>query len=70
MLVYKIDVLQELKERGYNTNYLRANKLIGESSIQKLRSGIGDSDIVGIKTLNTICELLNMDISEILTYKK
>lgn len=38
-LVYKIDVLQALKDKGYNTNRLRKEKLLAESTIQKLREG-------------------------------
>ena len=36
-LVYKIDVLQALKDKGFNTNRLRKDKLLAESTIQKLR---------------------------------
>ena len=34
MLTYKIDVLETLKENGYNTTRLRKEKLLGENSIQ------------------------------------
>ena len=36
-LVYKIDVLATLKEKGFNTNRLRKEKLLAEGVIQALR---------------------------------
>ena len=36
-LVYKISVLQALKEAGYNTSVLRKEKLLAEGVIQALR---------------------------------
>ena len=35
-MLYKVNVLQALKEKGYNTNRLRKEKLIAEASIQSL----------------------------------
>ena len=40
-IVYKIDVLKELKEKGYNTTRLRKDKLLGEATIQKIREKVG-----------------------------
>ena len=36
---YKIDVLEALKAAGYSTYRLRKDKLIGEATIQWIRSG-------------------------------
>jgi putative transcriptional regulator len=36
-LIYKIDVLQSLKDKGYNTTKMRREKLLAEGSIQSLR---------------------------------
>ena len=38
-LKYKFDVLQALKEKGYSAYTIRKEKLLSESTIQKLRSG-------------------------------
>lgn len=54
-LVYKIDVLQALKDKGYNTNKLRKEKILAESTIQKLR----DKKPISWKNITKICELLN-----------
>ncbi len=37
-LVYKIDVMQALKDKGYTTYKLRNEKLLSESTLQKLRN--------------------------------
>lgn len=64
MLKYKIDVLETLKESGYNTTRLRKEQIIGESSIQLLRKG----EMVGIKTLEKICDILDMQPGNIIKY--
>lgn len=63
-LQYKIDVLQELKKRGYNTTKLRREQLLSESSIQKLRTGQGLSWAV----LETLCALLQCQPGDIMEY--
>lgn len=64
MLAYKIDVLEALKESGYNTTRLRKEKLLNESAIQYLREG----KPVGAKALNNICMLLDMQPGNIFKY--
>ena len=54
-LVYKIDVLAALKERGYNTTRLRKEKILAESTIQKLR----DRSPISWANIAQICDLLN-----------
>lgn len=66
MLVYKIDVLTELKKSGYNTTRLRREKLLNESAIQYLRDG----KIVGSKALNNICMMLDKQPGELIEYVK
>lgn len=66
MFVYKIDVLEELKNAGYTTHVLRQGKLLGEANIQKLRR----SEIVGIIALDTICSLLNKQPGEIIEFRQ
>lgn len=65
-LKYKIDVLEALKEKGYSSYSLRKEKLLSESTIQKLRSGEG----ISWDNLETLCKLLECDISDILEYQK
>ncbi len=65
MIIYKINVLEALKEKGFSTYQLRKDKLIGESAIAKLR----DSEMVGIKTIDTLCGLLSCGVGDILEYR-
>jgi DNA-binding Xre family transcriptional regulator len=64
VIVYKIDVLETLKESGYSTARLRKEKLLNESAIQYLREG----KPVGAKALDKICELLDMQPGNIIKY--
>lgn len=64
MFVYKFDVLESLKEAGYNTTRLRKEKLLGENAIQSLRRG----EMVGIIALEKICKLLDMQPGNIIKY--
>ena len=65
-LQYKINVLEALKEKGYTTYALRKEKLLSESTIQKLRVGEG----VAWDNLETLCRLLECDIGDLLMYQK
>ena len=47
MLVYKIDVIETLKESGYNSTKILRENLLSQSAMQKLRRG----EMVGIKSI-------------------
>lgn len=64
MLTYKIDVLETLKEAGYNTSRLRKEKLLGENAIQSIRK----NEMVGIIALEKICAILDMQPGNIIKY--
>ena len=64
VFIYKFDVLDTLKENGYNTGRLRKEKLLGENAIQSLRRG----EMVGIIALEKICSLLDMQPGNIIKY--
>ena len=63
---YKIDVIAALKEAGYNTNRIRKEKIMGESMLQKIRSG----QMVSWATMETLCELLNCQPADLIEYVK
>lgn len=65
-IVYKIDVLSALKEKGYSTYKLRKDKLLGESVIQQLRSG----DVISWANIERLCELLECQIGDIVEYER
>ena len=64
MLIYKIDVLDTLKESGYNSTRILKENLISQSAMQKIRK----NEIVGIKTIEKLCELLDMQPGNIIKY--
>lgn len=63
-LVYKIDVLQALKDKGYNTTRLRKDKLLSESTIQKLR----ENKPVSWANISALCRLLECQPGDIIAY--
>ena len=62
MVEYKIDVMRELAERGYTANRMRREKILSESTMQRLRRG----ECITTDTLNTICIILRKQPSDIL----
>lgn len=61
---YKIDVMKELKEKGYSSTRIRKEKLIGEATIQRLRH----QQSVSYEVLGKLCQLLECNIGDILEY--
>ena len=65
-IIYKMDVLAALKEKGYNTNRIRKDKIMGEAMLQKIRSGKMPSWSV----LETICDLLDCQPADIIEFRR
>lgn len=63
---YKVDVLAELKKKGYSSTRIREEKLIGQSYLQQLRRG----ELVSWKTLDTICALLECQPGDLIKFQK
>lgn len=63
-IVYKVNVLDALKDKGYPTTKLRKGEILGESVIQSLRTGRG----VSWATLGRLCELLNCQPADLIEY--
>lgn len=63
-LHFKIDVLSALKAKGYTTYRIRNEKLLSESTLQKLRSGSG----VSWENLETLCRLLECQPADLIEY--
>ena len=64
MLTYKINVIETLKESGYNSTRILKENIISQSAMQKLRT----NEMVGIKTLEQLCEILDMQPGNIIKY--
>ena len=63
-LKFKVDVLASLKEKGYTTYRIRQEKILSESTVQKLRAGVG----VSWDNLETICELLECQPGDLIEF--
>lgn len=61
---YKVDIMEELKKKGYSSTKIRNDKLIGQSYLQQLRHG----ELVSWKTLDTICALLECQPGDLIEY--
>ena len=65
-ITYRFDVLQALKNAGFNTNRIRKEKLFSESTLQKFRTG----EMVHTSNIDTLCRLLHCQPGDILEYKE
>ncbi len=62
MIKYKKNIMEELKERGYSSARLRREKILGESTMQRLRRG----EPIGLDAVNSICIILRCQPGDIL----
>ena len=65
MLKYKFDVLQAILDR-YTSYQIRQKKLLGENALQSLR----ENKMVGIKALDQICDILDLQPGDIIEHEK
>lgn len=63
---YKIDIMAELKKKGYSSTRIREEKLIGQSYLQQIRHG----ELVSWKIMNKICFLLDCQPGDLIEYVK
>ena len=61
---YKVDIMVELKKKGYSSTKIREEKLIGQSYLQQIRHG----ELVSWKTLDTICALLECQPGDLVEF--
>ena len=65
-LQFKVDVLAALKEKGITTYQIRKERLLSESTVQKLRAGVG----VSWENIETLCRLLDCQPYDLIEYVK
>ena len=63
-LQFKIDVVSALKEKGYTTYRIRNEKILSESTVQKLRAGKS----VSWENIETLCRLLECQPADLMEY--
>ena len=61
---YKVDIMAELKKKGYSSTRIREEKLIGQSYLQQIRHG----ELVSWKALDTICALLECQPGDLIEF--
>ena len=65
MLQYKLNVLQGLKKAGYSTYRIRAEKILSEGTMQRLRTG---STAISVESLGILCNILQCQPGDILEW--
>lgn len=65
MILYK-DILQKLKDAGYNTNRIRKEGLLSEGTLQRLRDG----KPITTETIDAICNLTGRKVEEIIEHRE
>ena len=63
-IIYKKEIIPELKKVGYNTTRIRREKIFSEGTLQSFR----EHKLFSFKVLNTLCELLDCQPGDILEY--
>lgn len=66
MLVYSCDILELFKKKGITTYALIHDLGLSSQTVQQIRSG----KVIGIKTLSNLCDILECQPNEILTWVK
>ncbi|MCI8957359.1 MAG: helix-turn-helix transcriptional regulator [Eubacterium sp.] len=61
---YKIDILTELKNKGFSSYRIRKEKLFGESTLQKIRQ----NELVSWENIDKICALLECQPGDLIEY--
>ena len=64
MIRYTTDILQALKDKGYTSTRIRGEKMLGQSYLQQIRRG----ELVSWAAINTICNLLECRLEDILEF--
>lgn len=64
MIEYQIDVLKELKEKGYSTYILKTHNILGGAHIDNLKNKKG----ITFSTLDVLCELLQKQPGDIIKW--
>lgn len=63
-IVYKVDILAALKQKGISAYRMRKNKIMGEATIQQLR----ENQLTSWETMSKICGMLDCQPGDLLEY--
>lgn len=62
MIKYKIDIMQELNNRGYNYMRIKKEKLLSAQTLENIKQGKS----ITLDTLNKICLMTNLQPKDII----
>lgn len=62
MIKYKIDVMKELRKRGYDTKKIKETGLLSQGTITNIKKG----GHINTETLNRLCLVLRLKPSDII----
>ena len=62
---FKVNVLEMLKEAGYSTYRIKKEKLLAESTVQKLRN----NEMVSVENVSRLCQMLDCQPGDLLEYE-
>ena len=64
VILYKIDILQALKDAGYSSYRIKNENLFGHATLTNIRAG----KPINFDNLNRICKLTGLQPGDILQY--
>lgn len=62
MIKYRIDVMKELKKRGYDSKRIKDNGILSQGTITNIKKG----GHINTETLNRLCLILRLSPSDII----
>lgn len=65
LISYRIDILEELKSKGYTTYVLRKKKYLSETTIANIRAG----KPITMNALDAICVMLRKTPEEVINFE-
>ena len=62
MIRYKIDIMKELNEKGYNYTRIKKEKLLSAQTLENIKQGKS----ITLDTLNKLCLMTNLRVEDII----
>ena len=67
MLRYKVNILEELKKAGYSSYRMRQEKILSESTLQRIREG---NTLITVESIGVICDILECQPGDLVEWVK
>lgn len=62
MIRYKIDIMKELNEKGYNYTRIKKEKLLSAQTLENIKKG----KYITLDTLNKVCLMTKLRVEDII----